>query len=91
MTLTAASTVVFSELIWTPSMMQQAEDRVHRIGQLQSVNIYYLIAKDTLDEGILSMLNYKNKVIVGTLEKQESRFVFGENKFNFLQNINNNS
>ena len=37
--------------------MQQAEDRVHRMGQVSNgVNIYYIMSEETLDEYILEHL-----------------------------------
>ena len=59
LTLTAASIVVFTEMHWTPSIMVQAEDRAHRIGQEKSVNCYYLFAKGTLDPNIYRKLQKK--------------------------------
>lgn len=50
LTLTAATTVLFTELYWNPGQLVQAEDRAHRIGQCDSVNVHYLLAKGTTDD-----------------------------------------
>lgn len=59
LTLTAASTVVFAQLHWTPGNMIQAQDRAHRIGQKTSVNCHYLIGENSLDDILYRQLEKK--------------------------------
>lgn len=58
-TLTAASTVVFLDRAWSPSVNAQAEDRCHRIGQQRNVQIIDVIARNTVDLGRLQKLEMK--------------------------------
>nr|CDS26908.1 SWI:SNF matrix associated [Hymenolepis microstoma] len=60
--LTASNLVVFAELYWNPGVLMQAEDRAHRIGQTDSVEIHYLLASGTVDEQLWSLV--KNKLDV---------------------------
>lgn len=48
--LTQANCIVFGELYWTPGTLLQAEDRAHRIGQNDEIEVHYLLAKRTLDD-----------------------------------------
>jgi SWI/SNF-related matrix-associated actin-dependent regulator 1 of chromatin subfamily A len=62
LTLTAASTVLFAELDWVPGNMTQAEDRAHRIGQLNSVNIVHVVLDGSLDQQIAATLISKQEI-----------------------------
>lgn len=62
LTLTAASDVLFVEMDWCAGNNDQAEDRCHRIGQKNNVNIWYLIAKGTIEEHILSVIKTKRSL-----------------------------
>lgn len=50
-TLTRASTVVFLDRAWSPSKNRQAEDRLHRIGQKNAVQVIDIMARGTIDLG----------------------------------------
>lgn len=56
-------------------MMQQAEDRVHRIGQENSVLVQYLVARGTIDEVLWRMLCNKVDVLELDLQKVGSSFL----------------
>jgi len=62
-TLTAASIVMFADMEWSPELHSQAEDRAHRIGQTGTVNVYYYIAGETIEEDIVDILERKRTII----------------------------
>lgn len=58
-TLNAASYMIFLDTPFTWSVYEQAQDRIHRIGSQRPVFIYNLIAKETIDERVLEIVNDK--------------------------------
>jgi len=72
LTLTAASTVIFAELHWTPGVIQQAEDRAHRIGQKNAVNCIFLIGKNTLDDIMWPLIARKVRVLGFALDGKKA-------------------
>jgi hypothetical protein len=69
-TLTRASNVAFLELDWTPARHDQAEDRLHRIGQESAVSAWYLLAPDTIDETMAELLQRKRSLIDAVTDGQ---------------------
>ena len=47
--LTASGTVIFLDRDWTPARNAQAEDRLHRIGQENAVQVIDIVSRDTID------------------------------------------
>lgn len=75
--LSTARYVIFAELDWSPAIHRQAEDRLHRIGQKNTVFAYYLIGNDTLDDHVANILVDKSYEIDAIIDDEIESF---ENK-----------
>lgn len=79
--LVGADTVIHYDMWWNPAVENQATDRVHRIGQKNSVSAYKLITLNTIEEKILEMQNRKRglvKKVVSTDEEAISKLTWEE-------------
>jgi SWI/SNF-related matrix-associated actin-dependent regulator of chromatin subfamily A-like protein 1 len=62
-TLTEADVCVMAELDWLPSIVTQAEDRIHRVGLQHAVIIQHIVLQGSLDLHIANLLVEKQSVI----------------------------
>jgi SWI/SNF-related matrix-associated actin-dependent regulator 1 of chromatin subfamily A len=71
-TLTAASNVIFLDLPWNPADLDQGENRAHRPGAVyDSLNIYRIVGKDTIDGFMRKLIERKQEIIDQLIEGGE--------------------
>jgi hypothetical protein len=66
--LTAADYVIHMDPWWNPAVEDQASDRAHRMGQQRPVTIYRLVARHTIEEGIVELHKHKRDLADSLLE-----------------------
>ena len=74
LTLTEATTVIFLDEPWNRAIKDQAEDRAHRIGTTEHLNVITLMCKNTIDEKIHNIVYRKGKISDIIVDKEEDLF-----------------
>jgi SNF2 family DNA or RNA helicase len=67
----SSSNVIFCEREWTPAREEQAEARLHRLGQKNNVTSYYIVAQETIDEKMNNLVEEKRKVFGQIIHQDE--------------------
>eukprot|EP00884_Botryococcus_braunii_P002146 jgi/Botrbrau1/11932/Bobra.341_1s0001.2 len=85
--LTAASHIMLMDPWWNPAVEQQAQDRIHRLGQYKPIYVTRFVIAGTIEERILKLQEKKQLVFEGTvgrdsealgrLTEDDLRFLFG--------------
>lgn len=66
--LQSASVIINLDLPWNPAVLEQRIARIFRIGQRRRVQVINLIAAGTIEERMLSTLNFKSNLFAGVLD-----------------------
>lgn len=74
--LQCADYIIHYDFPWNPARLRQREDRLHRMGQKNVVNVINLIATDTIDEYIWDVLYDKESLAQGFLAGTKSEVIF---------------
>lgn len=70
--LTGADMVIHLDPWWNPAVEDQATDRAYRIGQGNSVQVYKLIARNTIEERIYELQQAKKELIDSIIKPGET-------------------
>lgn len=70
--LTGADIVIHFDPWWNPAVEDQATDRAYRLGQTRAVQVFKLIAKNTIEEKIYALQQKKKELINSVIKPGES-------------------
>jgi SNF2 family DNA or RNA helicase len=71
--ITAAGTVIFADLMWTPAAHEQAEGRAYgRQSDSHGIDSLYILLENTIEEWIMELLAVKLEVITEVVDGVES-------------------
>ncbi|GAA0457931.1 DEAD/DEAH box helicase [Alkalibacillus silvisoli] len=74
--------MIHYDLPWNPMRLEQRIGRIHRFGQKDEVNIYYIVLNNTIDEEILNLLYDKLSLFEGVIgEIDQILSSFGASSF----------
>lgn len=71
--LTGADTVILVDLWWNPAVEAQAISRAHRMGQTETVEVFRLITRGTIEEKIQELQETKKHLVTTVLDGNEER------------------
>jgi len=75
LTLTKASHVVFIDVEWSWAYVMQAYSRAHRIGQKDTVNVYFILTENSVDEHTLAVVRRKKSMsesmLTGGIDREQ--------------------
>ncbi len=82
--LQSANVIINLDLPWNPAVLEQRIARVHRLGQKKNVRVINFVAKDTIEQRILSVIGVKKSLFAGVLDGGEDQIVLDVKKFGKL-------
>lgn len=86
--LQAASAVVNVDLPWNPAVLEQRIGRVHRLGQSRPVQVFDLVAEDSIEQRMLGLLGFKRALFAGVLDGGEREVRLGGSRLaRFLEAV----
>jgi len=80
-----ASNILFVEREWTPARETQIEDRLHRHGQKNPVNVVFLTGRNTIDQRFDEVVESKRKVFAEIIGEDEVKRVVLDELFDYLK------
>jgi superfamily II DNA/RNA helicase len=82
--LQSASILVNLDIPWNPALLEQRAGRIYRIGQHRNVQIINFVAERTIEERMLSTLDFKANVAHGVLDSGADNVFLDDKRFNLL-------
>lgn len=86
--LQAAAYLINMDIPWNPAVLEQRIGRIYRMGQKKNVSIINLVAQDTIEHRMLSVLKFKTAIAAGIFDKGEDSIFLGDDRFKqFMQSV----